>query len=247
MHRHSVDLRVADNFSDTVVSSLEIAKIGAIANSPAVIRLSPRAKLLIANHVLRHPRFLDFLDVKESVINLFRDAYSEIDDDPNTKRIASAELCLLLIHEGRWEEAMRLIAPEDDSPLPVEDAFNLAMAHWGKTGTPSLEQMARAYNAISDEARLDANFQQCGAIAAWVVGDKDQAMMYLDAAVHLAKNRPDLIFSCWRYAYVYYSDFTDDCQSIRSMINGGNEIPLFLQLHRVNQPSHGKSTASAHK
>ncbi len=146
------------------------------------------------------------------------------------------DLSLLLIHEGRWEEAIRLLSPTNAVLSRVSDTFNLAIAHWGQSGRPSLEHMTRAYEAISDEhGGVDANFHQCASIAAWAVGERDQASRYLDTAVHLARTRAGLNFSCWRYAYPTANEFLDDCQSIRSMIQGEEVTPLFITRHSVSR------------
>jgi cellulose biosynthesis protein BcsQ len=218
-----------------LLSSLEIAKVSSVAESPAIIRLSPMGKYLIAESAMRHPWAWNFADVKQSMINLLRDALAQSKLDRIGAVVIPNALSLLLIHEGRWDEVMHVIGPLSDSSTGAAHTFNLAMAVWGQSGTAFSVQMGMAYKAIIEEAQsLDANFQQCAAIAAWAVGDVDQAIKYLDSAAALAKIRPGPIFSCWRYANVTNGKFVEDCMSMRSMFHGGKEIPLFVEQHRAS-------------
>ena len=172
-----------------LLSSLEIAKFSDVATSPAVMRLSARAKLVVAEDAIRKTQAWKLSSVQESLVRLFRDAYSETVDDPVLRLVQVTAWVYYLFMRADGKRRCALIEHKPGSALRVDQAFNLAMANWGQTGTISPEQMRRAYEAICEaEGMLGANFQQCAAIVAWAVGNKDQATKYLDAAVHLIRD-----------------------------------------------------------
>ena len=217
-----------------LLSSLDVAKINDVANAPAVRQLPARAKELVASAASQNPQAWSLPDVAASLISLFYDALHATEDDSSDNHSARLDLILLLIHSGRSDEVIRLIPAQGASPIRVQDAFNLAMAKWQLTGNLPAELMREAYELIcSHSGETTANFRQCAALAGWCVGEKDRAMKDIETALHLAKNQPGPNFSCWHYALVNTDEFLADCEAIRSLIAGGNEIPPIVTKHRA--------------
>jgi MinD-like ATPase involved in chromosome partitioning or flagellar assembly len=226
-----------------LLSSLDISKFSEAAVSPAVSSLKPRAKYLLADDVSRNVRSWELQEVKQALISILNSVYPDSPDDPQSKDMAKCDLSLLFIHEGCWEEAIRLLAPAGEVSNRLPDVFNCAMAHWGKLGTVSRDLMQRTCEVISDtEDRLDANFLQCSAIAEWAVDQQGQAMSSLDRAVRLANETGGPIFSCWRYAYVTRKVFLEDCQAIRAMVEGEKVVPQFIEKHLLRRSGSEKGS-----
>ena len=141
-------------------------------------------------------------------------------------------LMLALIGLGRFEEAMRLYGrirphPED---LEIIDAFNYGMAEWGATSIPH-QDIFRRVVALDSKTRdrYRANYCQCVALSLWVIGRNQDALKSLDDAIKQITEKPTSDFSCWRYMRVSPSEFIEDCDSIRKLIDGVKVEPLFFQ------------------
>jgi hypothetical protein len=147
------------------------------------------------------------------------------------ERSIRASLSLALIGLARFEEAIRLFgsvrpAPED---LEVQDSFNYGMAEWGKTGKPPKDMFEWVINLASKkDERYSANYYQCIAIALWVVGRNQDALSRIEQAKQQIAEKPTSNFSCWRYMKVTPSEFQEDCESIRKLIEGEKIQPTFL-------------------
>ncbi len=68
-----------------LLCSLDVAKFSEVANSPSIVRLSGRAKFLIAADAMRNPRAWALAKVKQSLITLFRDSSCDSMDEPGVK------------------------------------------------------------------------------------------------------------------------------------------------------------------
>ncbi|MGO9272772.1 MAG: KGGVGR-motif variant AAA ATPase [Terriglobia bacterium] len=154
-------------------------------------------------------------------------------ESPGSKRADRARnvTALSLILQKRFSEAKQILTPSEplQRELPVEEAFNYAMADWGETGNPAGELFRRVLDRQYERSRVDANFRQCLALAYWAVGDKDEALRQLAGARKLITNRSGENFSAWRYFEVPPAQFFEDLDSLERMINGEKSKPLALQ------------------
>jgi MinD-like ATPase involved in chromosome partitioning or flagellar assembly/tetratricopeptide (TPR) repeat protein len=149
------------------------------------------------------------------------------------KREASRALILNLIGQGRFEEAMLLVAEHDPDPqeLDEQDAFNYAMAKWGEAGYPAKDYFRRVIelDPQAGSERPKANYAQCLAIAHWAVGDASAAEDFIAKAKQRVVSRLGTEFSAWRYLTVRPSEFLDDLESLAQMIRGKDLVPVVFQ------------------
>jgi MinD-like ATPase involved in chromosome partitioning or flagellar assembly len=149
----------------------------------------------------------------------------------NQERIRGNTLPLCLIGLGDFRTAMALLEEEYGTygRKAIAGAFNYAMATWGAIGEPNPELFAGVLNL---EARSkidgDANYYQCLAVAAWVVGDVARASQFLERSSEHAKPAVRCL-SCWRYLSVPQSQFLRDLEQIRRLMAGESVKPAFLQ------------------
>jgi cellulose biosynthesis protein BcsQ len=216
-----------------LLSTLDIAKFSEAAVSSAVSSLSAKAKFLVADNALRNARAWDIPNVTNTSIGILESVFAGKDSDPDASSLAKNDLALLLIHEGRWDQAMQVVAPSGEPGSSIEDIFNFAMAEWGRDGELTVAFMERVFKKIlSEESNLDANFYQCAAVTAWAAGRQGEATNYLETAIRMASDVGRTVFSCWRYAFVLPDQFLRDCEALRSMIQGAQVFPQFIERIR---------------
>jgi MinD-like ATPase involved in chromosome partitioning or flagellar assembly len=209
-----------------MLRKFDVEALAVVSTSPAVRAFPPDDRLAVA----------DMLTWGRAGLSSSLEIATSVATDPAagvvTKASARFARVLALIGLGHFAEAMDLLISSnphlDEMSLP--DAFNYAMAEWGKAGHPSLDSFARALKKSKDEERTrgdKANFHECLAVAFWAVGDIPAA----DAQLLLAEeaitkwNRP--AFSCWRYYTATLNEFLADCAAIRKLIKGEPIRPLF--------------------
>jgi MinD-like ATPase involved in chromosome partitioning or flagellar assembly len=203
----------------------EPKKLLEIAKTPAFRSLNFPKIYLIAN---------DLMWCKEG-LQAAVELLERYQEDSNLKvRTAvgiRTSLSLSLIGLSRFDDALRLFgnirpAPQD---LDRSESFNYGMAEWGKTGTAHKDMFERvvALDTKSD-FRLGANYQQCLALALWVIGSKQDALWRIKKAEVLVVERSKPEFSCWRYTMVTPSDFQEDCKQMRCLFEGKKIYPPFF-------------------
>lgn len=152
--------------------------------------------------------------------------------NPEEETFLKSTLILSFIGLARFQEAMKLFGNVRPDPnyLDIEYCFNYGMAEWGETGKPSTDIFSRviSLDSIAKHNR-NSNYEQCLAIAFWVVGQPQESSNRLRLAMKMISEIPTDTFSCWRYMQVDPEEFKKDCQSIQSMINGENILPKFFQ------------------
>lgn len=197
--------------------------------TPAVQRLDPESKYELA------------VDLARSEVNwmqsipLFLSLWDGGIVRPGLRWQLRHQLSLILIRAGRWDDAISLLS--DSTPLRARrdleeliDEFNIAMAHWGKTSTPSPERFRRIVERNSEpRPYTDGNYPQCLSIANWAIGQVEVARGLLAEAVESGKRHVGQLFSCWRYANVHSKDFLADCDDISRLLNGENLLPVFMR------------------
>lgn len=144
---------------------------------------------------------------------------------------AEFDLALCLIGQKRFEEAMKLIAPERTllAEMGVAQNFNYAMAEWGATNTIPTDLFRRVVEIHELSPRDSrANYTQCIAIALWAVGRGEEAQRSIEAS-RSALSKGDKIFSAWRYLLVGSDDFEQDLNSLNRLVVEGGEGPLVFR------------------
>jgi cellulose biosynthesis protein BcsQ len=125
---------------------------------------------------------------------------------------------LALIGGGRFDEAIRVLSDAGFADQ-VASQFNLAMAMWGRDGTPQTNRFQEITAKLMESLPTNANGQQCLALAAAVAGDRDLAIRSVDRAVVLASSE-SLPFSCWTYHSGPVGRFRIDLEKMKERIEG---------------------------
>lgn len=145
------------------------------------------------------------------------------------------ELALASIGIGDFESAIKILQPNDQQfeKLSIPDAFNLAMAYWGRDKNPNIELLtivANHSNLRTSDLDSEANYAQCLAITFAALKDYDKARFFLEAAKAAMKNQPRRLFSAWTYSKVSQKKFLAHLEQIEKMIAGEQISPEFIYL-----------------
>jgi cellulose biosynthesis protein BcsQ len=134
------------------------------------------------------------------------------------------QLALALVRLREFSEVISLLAPGDlkKTTLSQRDAFNLAVAMWGRDGIPSADLFQHVLDLHSEEAmQQSANYYQCLAISALVCGRKELAQRFRDTSFEIVRNMAGMEFSAWRYLRISPVNFVHDLAALRTMIDSG--------------------------
>lgn len=153
--------------------------------------------------------------------------------DADDKGRIFTQLVLYLIFKRKFREALGAFGPNRLDPQQIEsigDCFNYSVAEWGLTNKPPIALFRRVLelHRQNSNPRAGANYQQCLAIASFVVGEFDAARAYVNEARKRLRTDPRPDFSAWRYAKVSPSVFENDLDALSRLIDGKFERPLFL-------------------
>jgi len=208
-----------------ILQRIDPSMLIGINNTPAFQSISGHKYLWIAE---------DLMWCKEGLI-VSVDLLSSYQKDVNMSvvdsRIVQHSLSLALIGLGRFKEAINLFESVRSGPkdLDICDSFNYGMAKWGETGIPHKDIFERVVNLNSKkDERIDANYYQCLSIAHWAIERQKEAFVCIKKAKDQISERPTPNFSCWRYMKVTQSEFLEDCESIRNLIEGKKIYPKFF-------------------
>lgn len=172
----------------------------------------------------------------ETIVELLSKVKADTGITIELARIVKTLVVLAYIGLSRFDEAMRLFGVR--RPLPNElgrnDSFNYAIAEWGVKKTVTEDMFARTIQLDQEEkAGSSANYAQCLAIAFWAVGDKKNAIERLKIAKVRISEKVTPEFSCWRYMEVTPTEFMQDCDAIKKLIDGENVVPVFFETQKV--------------
>jgi MinD-like ATPase involved in chromosome partitioning or flagellar assembly len=145
-------------------------------------------------------------------------------------------LVLCLIAQEKYDEAIAKISEKisgRSQSQNIIDAFNYAMAEWGKTGNPSPSLFSRVVDLSESEMRRDPNYLQCMAISHFCANDIENAEKYLKDAFREMSVRSYRSFSAWRYLEASPNEFREDLRSMQKMINGEKAAPIFFGRSRT--------------
>lgn len=150
----------------------------------------------------------------------------------------SHELALASIGIGDFSTAIDNLKPKngESAAFSIYHAFNLAMAMWGKDGTPSIEyfKLVVKLNESTEQEGRGANYYQCIALAYVVLGNPGKANFYLDKARKASENETARLFSAWSYTKVTPQIFLSHLNEIEKCIDSEYCLPRFiLDNHQV--------------
>jgi cellulose biosynthesis protein BcsQ len=153
-----------------------------------------------------------------------------------TKSMAQNSLELCLIAQEKYDEAMIAIVqkrPNAGEFENIRDAFNYAMAEWGKTERPHRDLFSRVVELSTSRKDEGLNYLQCMAIAHFCVNDVAKADEYVKQALREIRIHPAYrTFSAWRYSETSPPEFRKDLMSVQKMIGGEKLLPLFFGRSR---------------
>lgn len=193
---------------------------------PAVRALSGAAKNDVTAIVGRTSRGID------CAIRLLQAVVADPREDLAARGDAAIRLALYLVHQRRWQEAIDLLEPpnNDLSAINQAQAFNLAMAWWGQSGTLRLDlcRLILEKDSVREVPAQSPAYYQGLALIWWRLGEISKAGQCLETAAEMARQQNQPLFSCWCYQVIAPDQFQDDCQQIRRLIAGEPLRPAFL-------------------
>ena len=213
------------------IDMLSSKRLAMIANSPTMAALTPTERLQIANRLDESQRQI------ETAVRILKSLSADLGLSAEERRSASIKLALGMIALRRFSDAIIILESEvsNVSEMPINTAFNYAMALWGKIGRISREPFERVVELETLEPKYspDANFLQCLAVAHWAVGQVEMARKFAERSRNEIRQRRRW-FSCWQYLTVKANEFEQDIDRILQLINGDDRIrPRF---HSVSLP-----------
>jgi MinD-like ATPase involved in chromosome partitioning or flagellar assembly len=145
------------------------------------------------------------------------------------------DLTLALIGEGHYQEAMKVISPDEhgkEKTLTISEAFNYAMSDWGMNLRPSPELFRKVVELEKDEDESGPNRHECMAIALWAIDQTEPALSRLGESWQQIISRPKPDFSAWSYLRVSHPEFMNDLKEIQRLIEGEAITPRFIRENR---------------
>lgn len=149
------------------------------------------------------------------------------------KDVLSHQLAMASIGTGDFDTAIEILKPENqvESSLGIVDAFNLAMAMWGRNRTPPID----LFNVVvkrDDESTADdnqgPNYLQCLAITHAALRNNEKAKFFLEGAKESIADISSRVFSAWTYSKVPPQLFLTHLEEIKKFINGEEILPRFI-------------------
>jgi len=137
------------------------------------------------------------------------------------------ELVLNLIGLKRFEDALELLGSDEEilSAEDISQAFNGAVAIWGRDGRPNPDAFANVLALdVVGRSFEDGNYQQCIALAAFVVGDEATAKDAINRA-RGALGGAARVFSCWTYTDVSRLRMAEHLTAMEEQAMQGNLRP----------------------
>ena len=198
--------------------SLKPQDAGALADLPAVRRMSARQKIELASDFYSSDSGCEF------VYALLREIPSDQDLTAPDRIAWASNFALACIRTKRFQEAVEILSASLSRDQPeIELTFNRAIAIWGQEGIAPVDEFRRVIGCESTRPERGhyPNYLQCIAIAAYVSGDIERALGLTERAKRLAQQRPTTHFSAWRYLNVSPREFARDCDDMhRQMVAG---------------------------
>jgi MinD-like ATPase involved in chromosome partitioning or flagellar assembly len=157
---------------------------------------------------------------------LLERAISRPDSDADGR--LKQELALSLIGLREFSEAADILCNSDEGIAESSDisrVFNGAMAIWGRDQIPPLKTFSRVLEIGGGYRGMDnANYHQCMALAAFVVGDTAAAERSLSDAKS-ALGGPARVYSCWSYTEVSRVRMSEHLKEMKAQADLGEIRP----------------------
>ena len=234
-------LRIHGLENEQVVSALRVLK----AVAPARLLEAPDLPAVqsLAGGELREACDL-LADSKEGVLCAIRLMRRFLDQYP---QFTPAFLHSYLIRAGQWREVIESLESKNGE-LGSGDLFELAIAYWGETGSLRADlcrlalERDKGRRLLSHGAKISlivwgvdagpghplVHFDGADWLLLWGAGRGLEVLPLLDKAVEEVNQWRRRPFSIWRFREVLPSEFLEDCQQIRRMIQGEPLRPEFL-------------------
>ena len=147
--------------------------------------------------------------IKANVAILHQLKNAEIEEPGFPPDELNHALALASIGVGDFNTAVELLEPVggDEASLKITNAFNLAMAKWGRDGLPPVKLFEFVTEKDNDYKRsihvdMGANYAQCIAISYASLKNVAKARLYLDEARKKMETESARVFSAWSYSKV---------------------------------------------
>jgi hypothetical protein len=208
-----------------------------IAHGSKLVELLPTAPAFRSlDPTVRYEAAWELFDQREHLVIaevILRDLLIDVKLPPDLLHLFRNSLVLALMGQRRFADAIEAIgyvaARGSEDQLSSQDAFNYAMANWGKTGEIDQALLKHVTKAAGvGETRGVPNHHQCLAIAYWALGDLEHAKSHSDRARQLIMSRPRPEFSAWRYLRMHPIEFVKDLDQLDEMLSGKERRPAFL-------------------
>jgi tetratricopeptide (TPR) repeat protein len=199
-----------------------------LPESMAFTTLSYNDRFLIARVGL--DRNIDQVNASYRILNELRNT-----DDEQTllpKEIFNGPISLNAIALGKYDDALEILNPKHKQASEIEqitDAFNIAMALWGRDRRPQENFFRRVAELEKSHPNVDANFLQCMAITYGSLGEREKALTLVSEARLKANAVRTQTFSAWRYMYATPKEFALDLDDIEALLSGQINLPLFMR------------------
>ncbi len=197
--------------------------LSALPNSEALRSLTDDQQIFVA---LQLDDGEEELPAKFAILESVQEKGTQHPDE-----ITRHALAMAAIGMRRFERAVEILTPADSdlSSLPLPDAFNLAMAMFGKEGAPDVQLFSLITNLHEQKSLpAGANYDFCIAIAYAVVGKSDMALKFLESSRKTVLAQPQRDFSPWTYAKVSPKVFLAHLKQLEEQVPSGHIVPGFL-------------------
>jgi hypothetical protein len=218
---HSTETMVIDAM--LAYASVDASALAEARSLPAIANASPEALLSVARQLAQSPAGVI------AAAELIEMALATIDADADGGfDLHTAQV--ILIAAGCFARAAELDVRAADPGDEVVNAFNAAMAQWGRDGAPDESAFLRVADLLETmPAGMDGpNRRQCLALANAVLGRTTAMMNAIEQARAMMNAMQRRDFSCWRYFSVSPVEFEEDLEAIARFGTGGGEPPAVI-------------------
>lgn len=210
-----------------IMDQLEPGLFAAIPDSRAFQSLSKKDQAFLAY------QFKGNEDQLKAGVTILRRLENNIDEDGLPPDL-NYELALASIGIGDFKSAVELLEPVDgeERSLRINEAFNLAMAKWGRDKVPPLELFKIVVEKNAEVKRSHGtnvpNYLQCMAISYGALRNVGDARSYLEEARNKIVLERVRVFSAWSYSKVTPRAFMSHLAEIERFIEGAGALPTFI-------------------
>lgn len=177
--------------------------VGLVLNAPALDQLGAPAKVDLAE------QFTGSTEGLPKAKSLMKSVLDDPSISASVKQLAENVYVRVCIALHDYREAVRHISENESDLSRIDHLFNYAIADWGLRRVPDLSLFERVVEkAKSDRAIAGPNYNQCLAIALFVIGDRQEAQRRVDNAFEQLKQSGHHA-SAWTYLTVPAKTFRE--------------------------------------